>query len=100
MNVNFKFGLGDKVVVPHISKNTEVVGEVDQLVLYRDGSIHIKLRWGRDGSVHDGWFVEKELKMSRRPSKPKPKPRPKPKPIKKKTAKQKTRGMSDSTLFG
>ena len=98
MNVNFKFSLGNKVVVPYISDVTEVIGQVDQMVVYRDGSKHVRIRWGRDGSVHDSWFMEKELKMAKKEktasAHPKKKPAPKKKPVKKKTTRRQTKGVS------
>lgn len=105
MNVNFKFGLGDKVVVPYISDITEVVGQVDQMVVYRDGSKQVHVRWGRDGSVHSNWFTEKELKMATKKkaasAHPKKKPVTKKKTVKKKTTRRvRARGGSAASMFG
>ena len=70
--MNFKFNLGDKVVVPYLNS---VIGEVDSLRVYRDKSVLVLVRWGTgEGTVHSDWFTEKELKMSKHPQKPKPKP--------------------------
>lgn len=89
MNIEFKFKLGDKVIVPYVGVN----GEVDRFTVYRDGTKSVLVRWAYTGGVlHSAWFTEKELKMAAHPQKPKPKPKPKPEP--RKTAKRKTGGIA------
>ena len=108
MNVNFKFGLGDKVVVPHLThdskatgqKDVNVVGEVESFRVYLDRSILVLVRWGVKGTVHENWFTEKELKMAKKEkaasAHPKKKPVSKKKPAKKKTTRRQThnRGLA------
>lgn len=91
--MNFKFNLGDKVVVPHVN----VEGSIDSFRVYRDKSILVLVRWSVTGSLHEDWFTEKELKVSKHPTKPKPKP--KPKPVKKKTTRRRTRATGGSAVF-
>lgn len=100
MNVKFKFSLGDKVVVPYLTrdskatgqKDVNVVGEVESLRVYRDKSILVLVRWGAEGTIHSDWFIEKELQMAKKEkaasAHPKKKPVTKKKTVKKKTTRR------------
>lgn len=92
MNFKFKFNIGDKVVVPYLTRDSKatgltigVAGEIESLRVYRDKSVLVLVRWGVGGTIHSDWFTEKELKVSQHPQKPRPKPKPKPKPKPRKT---------------
>ena len=97
--MNFKFNLGDKVVVPHVG----VEGAVDSFRVYHDKSVLVLVRWAVTGSLHEDWFTEKELKMATKKkaasAHPKKKTMPKKKPAKKKTTRRQTRGTGGGLTF-
>ena len=78
MNMNFKFALGARVVIPHVGR----IGAVESLRVYLDKSKLVLVRWAQDGEIQEAWFTEKELKA--------PKPEKKKVATKEPAAKKKT----------